>query len=116
MSKEPKKQNVVRQILSCIIEKYNGYQAISIEFVRKERKNFKPIDIIHKPTKNPEKSPLCCFTKDISKAYHNLHRVGNKAKHSHAYECYYCRRFFTREDRQKTYRKLLRNSWSDLQF
>ena len=38
MLKEPKKQNIVRQILSCIIEKYNGYQAISIVFARKETK------------------------------------------------------------------------------
>ena len=40
-----------------------------MEFVRKERKNFKPIDIIYKPTKNSEFSPLCYFTEDISKAY-----------------------------------------------
>ena len=56
MLKEPKKKkNVVRHISSCIIEKYNGYQAISIEFARKETKKFKPIDKIFKPTKNPEK-------------------------------------------------------------
>ena len=69
--KEPKKQNIFRQISSCINEKYNGFQSISIEFARKERKNFKPIDIIYKPTKNPEFSLLCCFTEDISKAYAN---------------------------------------------
>ena len=36
--KEPKKQNIIREISSCMTEKYNGLQAISIEFVRKERK------------------------------------------------------------------------------
>ena len=51
--KEPKKQNLVRQISSFIIEKYNGFQAISIEYARKQRKNFTPIDIICKPTKQP---------------------------------------------------------------
>ena len=51
--KEPKKQNLVRQISSFIIEKYNGFQAISIEYARKQRKNFTPIDIIYKPTKQP---------------------------------------------------------------
>ena len=34
--------------------------------------------------KTQKKSPLCYFTKDISKPYHNLHSVGK-----------------TREDRQK---------------
>ena len=68
--KKTKKQNIVRQISSCITEKYNRFQAISIEFARKERKRYKPIDIIYKPTKNPEISPLCYFTQDISKAYH----------------------------------------------
>ena len=65
--KEPKK-NFVRQLLICIKEKYNSYQIISIEYARKERKNFKPIDIIYKPTKNPEKIPLCYFTPDIFKS------------------------------------------------
>ena len=66
--KELKKTNFVRQLSSCIIEIYNGYQTISTEFERKQRKIFKPIDIIYKPAKNPEKSPVCCFTPDISKA------------------------------------------------
>ena len=61
MLKEPKKTNVVMHISSCIIEKYNGYQAISIEFARKETKEFKPIDKIFKPTKNPEKKSALLF-------------------------------------------------------
>ena len=56
--KESKKQSIVRQISSCITEKYSGFQTIVIEFARKTRKIFKPIDIFYKPTKNPEKSLL----------------------------------------------------------
>ena len=37
--KEPKKQNIVRQLSSCLMEKYNGFQVISIESARKQRKN-----------------------------------------------------------------------------
>ena len=100
--KEPKKTNFVRQLLSSISEKYNGHQTISIEYVRKERKFFKPIDIIYKLTKNPEKSSLCYFTADISKAYHNLCSTGNKIKQKYCvYQCYYCNKFFKREERQK---------------
>ena len=36
--KEPKIKNFVRQLLSCIKEKHNSYQAISIEYARKEEK------------------------------------------------------------------------------
>ena len=35
--KQPKKTNVFRQLSSCINEKYNGYQTISIEYGRKEK-------------------------------------------------------------------------------
>ena len=38
LTKEPKKQNIVRQLSSCLIEKYNGFQVISIEFDRKKTK------------------------------------------------------------------------------
>ena len=39
--KEPKKQNIVRQLSSYLIEKYNGFQVISIEFDRKQKKKNK---------------------------------------------------------------------------
>ena len=71
--------------MSSINEKYNGYQTISIEDVRKERKNFKPIDIIYKPTKNPEKSSLCYFASDTSKAYHNFIALAIKLNSNTAY-------------------------------
>ena len=62
--KNPKKQNIIRQLSSCIAEKYNGFQTISTEFATKTRKKFQTIDIINKPTKNPEKKPLCYFTEE----------------------------------------------------
>ena len=102
--KEPKKQNAIKQISSCINEKYNGFQSVSVEFARKERKNFKPIDIIYKPTKNPEFSPLCYFTEDISKAYSCCEFLQCKDKTKRAYscyECFYCRKFFLKKDRHK---------------
>ena len=62
LMKEPKKQNIVRQLSSCLIEKYNGFQVISIEFDRKQKKNFQPIDIIYKSTKYPEIEPICYYS------------------------------------------------------
>ena len=78
--KEPKKQNIARQLSSILIEKYNGFQVISTEFDRKQNKNFKPIDIIYKPTKHPEFEPICYYSNDIAKAYTNFYSVKNKNK------------------------------------
>ena len=84
-----------------LLYQYNGFQAISIEFARKERKKLKPIDIIYKSTKNPEIIPLCYFTEDISKAYTNFYNQKDKFKRAYScYECY-CRQFFLKKDRHK---------------
>ena len=66
-----------------------------------KEKKFKPIDIIYKPTKNPEISPLCYFTEDISKAYANFYNQKDKFKRAYScYECY-CRQFSLKKDRHK---------------
>ena len=68
--KDRNQQKIVRQLSSCLIEKYNGFTGISIEYQKKQRKNFKVIDIIYKHTKHVEIEPLCYFSKDISKHIH----------------------------------------------
>ena len=59
-------QKMVKQLSSCLTEKYNGFTVIRIEHEKKERKNFEPLDIIYKPTKHLEIEPLFYFTTDIS--------------------------------------------------
>ena len=44
--KETDQQKIVKQLSSYLIEKYNGFTVIRIEYEKKERKNFEPIDII----------------------------------------------------------------------
>ena len=93
----------MRQLSSCLIEKYSGFTIISIEYQKKQRKLFKPIDIIYKPTKHIEIEPLCYFTEDISKAYSSLHSKGKKglSRAHKVYQCFYCNKFFIAETRQK---------------
>ena len=106
--KEPKKQNKIRQLSSCLIGKYNGFQVISLEFNRKQKRKFKPNDIIYKPTKNPEVEPLCYFSKDIPKAYSNFYSIKDKRKRDYnCYECYYCRNLFLSPGRQKDIWKIV---------
>ena len=88
---------------SCLIEKYNGFTIISIEYKkRNKKKNFKVIDIIYKPTKNVETEPLCYFTKDIAKAYSSFHSKGKKGltRAHKVRQCFYCNKFFISEIKQ----------------
>ena len=103
--KDKSKQKIVIQLSSCLTEKYSGFTVISIEYKKKQRKLFKPIDIIYKPTKDIEVKPLCYFSDDISKAYSSLHSKGKKSlSRAHkCYQCYYCNKFFISEIWQKRY-------------
>ena len=65
--KNPKKQNIVRQLSSCINEKYNGFHLILIEYNKKLEQKIKSIDIIYKPVKSREKNIQCYYSQDISK-------------------------------------------------
>ena len=51
-------QNLVRQLSSCLIEKYGGFTQICLEYKEKQRKLFRPIDLIYKPTKCIDMEPL----------------------------------------------------------
>ena len=105
LMKEPGKQNVVRQLSSCLIEKYNGFQVISIEFDRKKKK-LSLFILFTKPTKRPEIDPICFYSNDTAKAHTNFYSVKNRNKCAFScYECYYCRKFFLRQERQKRHKE-----------
>ena len=50
--KKPDQQKIVKQLSCCLIEKYNAFKVIHIEYEKKETKNFQPLDIIYKLTKD----------------------------------------------------------------
>ena len=92
--KKSNQQKTIRQLSSCLIEKYNDFTVISIEYQKKERKKFKVIDIIYKPTKNIEIEPLCFCSNDISKAYSSNYSKGNKNYRANKiYQCFCCNHF-----------------------
>ena len=86
--KEPEKQNQIKQLASCINQKYNGYQVIKNSFSKRERQEFEPVDIIYILTKNVQILPLCYYTTNISNAYTALYSEGLKTRRSYTiYEC-----------------------------
>ena len=99
--KKPEKQNQVKQLASCLLQKYNGFQVIKSLFNKSQRRVFTPIDIIYFPTKNARILPLCFYTTNIANAYTALYSEGMKMRRAFCiYECYYCNKFF-RQKRQK---------------
>ena len=96
--KSPKKQTIVRQLSSCVYQKFN---IVSIEYRRKLRKKFKPIDLVYKPVTKPNEQIKCYFSRDLSKVYRNTCSRGEKLQHGFANQCYYCYKFFARPDKYK---------------
>ena len=114
--KNPKKQTVVRQLSSCIHEKFNGFNIISNEHSKKSRKKFKPIDIIFKPVEKPNAEIKCYYSQDLLKACRNTCNKGKKLSHGFGNQCYDCGKLFARSDKQKQHRTLLWCSGHCLQF
>ena len=89
----------MKELASCLSQKYNGFQVVKNAFSKLQRRDFQPIDIIYIPTKNIQILPVCYYTVDISNAYTALYSEGEKIRGALTlYECYYCNKFF----RQKT--------------
>ena len=66
-----------------------------IEYEKKEIKNFQPLDIIYKLTKDLQTQPLCCFTTDISLAYSAYYLGASKTKTATKIQlCHYRNHFF----------------------
>ena len=88
--KDKNKQKLVRQLWSCLMERNSGFGVISIKFERKQRKKFKRIDIIYKPTKHIEIEPLCFFSDNMGKAYSRFYLRGKEIKKARkCSQCYY---------------------------
>ena len=95
------KKSIIREISTCIIEKFNGFNIVRIDFDQKIRQNFLPIDIIYKPVKKEDEIIDCFFTDKIWLAYRTTYNNDQKMnlKHSCAFRCHYCSKYFCRKER-----------------
>ena len=99
--KKPDQQKIVKQLSSCLIEKYNGFTMIRIKYEKKERKNFQQLDIIYKLTKDLETEPLCYFTTDISLDYSAYYlRASKMTRATKVQSCHYCKHFFAHNQKK----------------
>ena len=100
--KRTDKTTVQKELYSCIKPKFDGYELIASQFSRKNRQNFKSINVLYKPVRHPT-APISCFTSnDISRAYRAIvAQKGKITRAGYAFECFYCFRYFLRQDRWK---------------
>ena len=70
--KKLKEKNEIRKELSsCIIQKFNGYELLRNHLNSKERQEYVPIDIVNQPALN-KKNPVHCFlAPDVSLAFNS---------------------------------------------
>ena len=105
--KQPEKQNQIKQLASCLNQKYNRFQVIKNLFNKRERREFVPVDIIYIPTKNAQILPDCYYTTNISNAYTALYSEGLKTRRAFTiYECYYCNKFFRQKNKKDLHLKV----------
>ena len=105
--KQPEKQNQIKQLASCLNQKYNGFQVIKNSFSKRERREFEPVDIFYIPTKNAQILPSCYFTTNIANAYTALYSEGLKTCRAFTiYESYYCNKSFRQKNKKEHHLKV----------
>ena len=78
IKKDSEKKTVLRELCSCTFEKFNEFNIVSIEFCKKLRQSFRPVDIIHKPVKKWDEKINCNFSKKLSPAFRGIYNKGKK--------------------------------------
>ena len=96
------------EVSACVIERFNGFTIVRLEFDNEIRKEFTPVDIIYKPVKKENEILNCFFTDKLHLAYkatYNETIKWDKLKSSCAFQCYFCGKFWTRKTKLETHMK-----------
>ena len=96
------------EVSACVVERFNGFTIVRLEFDNEIRKQFTPIDIIYKPVKKENAILNCFFTDKLHLAYkavYNETTKWDKLKSTCAFQCYFCGKFWTRKNKLATHMK-----------
>ena len=94
----------MRELPSCIIKKFYGFNIVRVELSKKLRQRFHPIDVIYKPVKKCDK--INSFSVKLNMAFHSSFSEGAKIRHGTAWQCYFCSNYYGRKDK---YDRLVEN-------
>ena len=96
------KNKVSRNLSVSVIENFNGCEIIKHEFVRKEKIDFVPIEIVYEPIYDDHVPVPCYFTDQVHLAYRSYTGKNNKGKekviHYTVRQCPYCETLFVKSD------------------
>lgn len=67
-----------KELSTCVIRKFNGYELLRNHLNSKERKDFIPIDVAYEPSLNENKPILCYYAPKIYLGFHTT--VENREK------------------------------------
>ena len=96
------------EVSACVVERFNGFTIVRLEFDNEIRKEFTPIDIIYKLVIKQNAILNCFFTDNLHLAYkavYNETTKWDKLKSSCAFQCYFCSKFWTRKTKLATHMK-----------
>ena len=98
------KNKMKRELSSCAIQKFNGYELLRNNLNSFEKKDSIPIDIIYEPTLDENKKIECFFAPDISLAYVGyIEKIRNNEKYIESRitrQCHYCNNFFVKSEKK----------------
>ena len=86
IKQDSEKKNVIRDLSSYIIEKFNGFNIVRLEFAKKLRQEMSPINIIYKPVKKDTENIECFFSNRINLGYRTTFSENQKLRHGTAFQ------------------------------
>ena len=96
------KNQIKRELSTCIIQKFNGYELLWNHLNSIERRDFIQIDIVYEHTLDEKNNIECFFTLKNVLGYRSTiekSRKGGKIfNHTNAKQCHYCNNFFIKSD------------------
>ena len=101
-------KKIVNEVSSCVIERFNGFTLVRLEFDNEVRRDFTPVDIIYKPVKKENEILNCFFTDNLHlvfRASYNETVKWKTLKHSCTFQCYFCSKFWVHKSRLESHMK-----------
>ena len=96
------------EVSACVVERFNGFTIVRLEFDNEIRREFTPVDIIYKPVIKLQAILNCFFTDHLHLAYKAVYNETidwTKLRTSCAFQCYFCGKFWTRKTKLTTHMK-----------
>ena len=103
LKKKLRSRNEMRRELStCAIQKFNGYELLQNNFYYGEKKDFIPIGVVYEPFLDSKKPILCFFSPTIQLTYHSgMEKIKKGQKtmdYTNARQCHYCNNYFVKSE------------------